>query len=265
EGSIHDDATASKLGFRGGTVAGNIHMDQFVPVLVEAFGNEWFETGHLSLRFLNATTDREIVRAHVTPPADPKDPNPVEAWMLREDGLEVARGSAGIGDISQSALHQTDLRSCDPKGLRILQELRPGEVIGSFEEQYAGKQQQERLEKGWISDPLAWYSGPSPWGGSLASPSALVELLWFAPTEALRAKIGRSVGLFGSIEVAHTQGPVFLDQAYSVSSEVISLGESPKTEIIWFDSAAKDDEGRTVATMRMQLRFMKASSELYSA
>ncbi|MCP4002894.1 MAG: hypothetical protein GY725_01735, partial [bacterium] len=47
EGSIHDDATASKLGFRGGTVAGNIHMDQFVPVLVEAFGNEWFETGHL--------------------------------------------------------------------------------------------------------------------------------------------------------------------------------------------------------------------------
>ena len=27
KGSIHDDATASKLGFRGGTVAGSIHMD----------------------------------------------------------------------------------------------------------------------------------------------------------------------------------------------------------------------------------------------
>ena len=25
EGSIHDDATAEKLGFRGGTVAGDIH------------------------------------------------------------------------------------------------------------------------------------------------------------------------------------------------------------------------------------------------
>ena len=25
-GSIHDDATAAGLGFRGGTVAGNIHM-----------------------------------------------------------------------------------------------------------------------------------------------------------------------------------------------------------------------------------------------
>ena len=28
-GSIHDDATAAKLGFRGGTVAGDVHMNQF--------------------------------------------------------------------------------------------------------------------------------------------------------------------------------------------------------------------------------------------
>ena len=56
----------------------------------------------------------------------------------------------------------------------------------------------------------------------------------------------------------------FLDQAYTVTSEVVSLGESPKTEILWFDSEASDADGRTVATMRMQLRFMKASSELYS-
>ena len=31
-GSIHDDATATELGFRGGTVAGDIHMNQFPPV-----------------------------------------------------------------------------------------------------------------------------------------------------------------------------------------------------------------------------------------
>ena len=33
-GSIHDDATASKLGFKGGTVAGSLHMDQFAPLAV---------------------------------------------------------------------------------------------------------------------------------------------------------------------------------------------------------------------------------------
>ena len=34
-GSIHDDATAERLGFRGGTVAGDIHMNQFPPVLLQ--------------------------------------------------------------------------------------------------------------------------------------------------------------------------------------------------------------------------------------
>lgn len=265
EGSIHEDATASKLGFRGGTVAGNIHMDAFVPVLLEAFGNTWFETGHLSLRFLNATTDREIVRAFVGEPrgSDPSRTEQVDVWMEREDGMEVARGSAGIGDAAQSALRTADLRPCDPDRLRILHSLKPSTVIGPFEDQFAGKLQGERLAKGWISDPLDWYSQPSPWGGAVAPPSAMVELLWFAPTQALRREIGRSVGLFGSIEVAHVAGPVFLDRPYAVTTEIVALGESPKTEVLWFDSSARDADGGLIATMRMQLRFMKASSELY--
>ena len=40
---IHDDATAAELGFRGGTVAGDVHMNQFPPVLLRVFGKEWFE------------------------------------------------------------------------------------------------------------------------------------------------------------------------------------------------------------------------------
>jgi hypothetical protein len=259
-GSIHDDATASKLGFRGGTVAGNIHMDQFVPVLVEAFGNAWFETGNLSLRFMNATTDGERVRVHV---AEPNGASQVDVFMLRDDGMEVARGTAGVGDNSKSALRTTDLRPCDPSELRILSSLRAGQPLGPFEDKRAGTQQRARLDKGWISDPLDWYSGASPWGGAISSPSGLVELLWGPTTEALRKDIGRSVGLFGSIEVAQLAGPVFLDQKYEVRSEIVALGQSPKTELIWFDSIAADADGRDVASMRMQLRFMKASSDLY--
>ena len=40
KGSIHDDATASKLGFKGGTVAGSIHMDQFAPVVQQLYGDD---------------------------------------------------------------------------------------------------------------------------------------------------------------------------------------------------------------------------------
>ena len=68
-GSIHDDATATKLGFRGGTVAGSIHLELFPPLLLRAFGQRWFERGTISMYFLNATTDREAVRAFVKEPA----------------------------------------------------------------------------------------------------------------------------------------------------------------------------------------------------
>src|SRR3954469_5405332 len=70
KGSIHDDATASKLGFKGGTVAGSIHMDQFVPGLVALHGERWFETGALSLYFTQATVDSEAVRASIEPGAE---------------------------------------------------------------------------------------------------------------------------------------------------------------------------------------------------
>jgi hypothetical protein len=77
QGSIHDDATATALGFRGGTVAGSIHMDQFPPLLLEAFGQGWFETGSLSLYFRHATTDGEPVQAFVErPPPGERDAGP---------------------------------------------------------------------------------------------------------------------------------------------------------------------------------------------
>jgi hypothetical protein len=79
---------------------------------------------------------------------------------------------------------------------------------------------------------------------------------------ALRGAVGDAVGLFGAIEVAHLEGPLLLGETYRVTAEVVALSESPKTESLWFDSVAWLDE-RPVASQRMMLRFMKASSPLY--
>ena len=47
--SIHDDATAEKLGFAaGGPIEGPTHFSQFVPLLAHLWGEQWFETGTLS-------------------------------------------------------------------------------------------------------------------------------------------------------------------------------------------------------------------------
>jgi len=262
EGSIHDDETAGRLGFRGGTVAGDVHMNQFPPVLLEIFGRRWFETGNLSLSFKNATVDRERVRVYAEPL--PEGEVQTRVWMEREDGMLVCSGTAAIDDHSASLLREKDLRPCDPSELRILDRLHPGLSLGHYEVMAVPDKQFERYDKGLISDPLSWYREDSPWGGVIACPSTFIEYLWGYPMQALGKLVGESVGLFGAIEIGAHGEPFLLDRHYSINSEVVCVGQSPQTEYVWYDSIARNDRGQTVATMRMQSRAMKASSPAYA-
>ncbi len=262
-GSIHDDATAAKLGFRGGTVAGNIHMDQYASALVDTFGPEWFERGALSLYFINATVDGEAVRVALAAPR-PRQ-SQIEVAMFRDDGMQVSAGTASMYDHSRSALNVRDLKPADPASLRILKPLQIGQSLGEYTLAVNAKQFRQRLDAGLISAPLPWYADESPWGGPIAPPSLLVELLWGPPMRGVTEAIGKTggVGLFGAIEVAHHNGPVLQDRTYVVSARVVALSESPKTESMWFDSSAHDASGKLIVTQRMMLRFMKDSSPLY--
>src|SRR6516225_7694994 len=128
-GSIHDDATATSLGFRGGTVAGSIHMDQFPPLALRAFGDGWFEDGSLSLYFRHATTDGEPVRAFIERPPRQRDVQ-TRAWATTTDDVVVAEGTAGRGQPAEtSALRSRDLRAVDPTQLRILAGIKPGALL----------------------------------------------------------------------------------------------------------------------------------------
>jgi hypothetical protein len=81
--------------------------------------------------------------------------------------------------------------------------------------------------------------------------------------ERVSPAIGGAFGMFGAFEVAYEAGPVFLDRPYQVEGRVVGVGESPKTEYVWWDATARDERGVTVARLRHLLRFLKASSPLY--
>jgi acyl dehydratase len=264
-GSIHDDDTAAALGFRGGTVAGSVHLDQFPPLLLQALGQRWFETGSLSLYFRHATTDGEPVQAFVErPPAGADDPQ-VRAWMTTPAGELVAEGTAAVGNPqAPSALHERDLRPADPAELRILKALKAGDVLGDFRAPVKSERQWSVIEQEAMTEPLDWYSGPSPWGGPIASPSGVVGLLYRQLLVDAKEAMGEHVGLFGAIEIRFRSGPVFLDRDYRVAGEVAAVSQTPKTEVLWFDSRALDDRDEPVAEMRMMLRQMKQSSPLYN-
>lgn len=260
-GSIHDDSTAAELGFRGGTVAGDVHMNQFPPVLIRAFGNEWFERGNLSLSFKNATVDLEKVQVFVEKPVSGEVQTKV--WMEREDGLLVATGTAALGDHSGSELRRKDLRPCDPSELRILNRLRAGLSLGEYDVFTDPTKQFQRFDTKVISDPLSWYRESSPWGEPVAAPCTVLEYLWAYPMQGLQPLVGDSVGLFGAIEIGFVNGPLLMNRNYHLSSEVVCVGHSPQTEYVWYDTRAVNDAGDLVATMRMQSRVMKASSPAY--
>jgi len=261
-GNIHQDHTAQRLGFRGGTIPGSVHMDQFPPLLVEAFGRAWFETGSLSLAFKYATIDKEEVIAMVACPPRRSDVQ-VEARTERPDGTLVAVGTASVGDPGEdSHLHAIDLRPTETAQLRILCDVQPGLTRLQHTGRIESSSVAGRIEAGGLLDVLEWYTGASPWGSPVAHPAAVVQLLRNRGGE-FGPNVAQAVGLYGAIEIRHHAGPVLLDRDYEVVGEVVAVGVSPRTEYLWYDTRALDPGGQVVASMRMQLRWMTASSPLY--
>jgi hypothetical protein len=266
--NIHDDETAQKLGFKGGTIAGSIHMDQFVPVLLDAFGERWFESGSLSLAFRNATISGEPVIAMVGEVADGIDTDveavQVAVRMERPDGELIAEGTASVGaPASPTHLEAIDMRAAeDPSTLRILDGVRGGDALPGHEVTLDPSHLRARIDAGALTEPIDWYTGASPWGGPVANPSTMVQLLRNRPGD-FGPHVAAAVGLFGAIELRHHAGPVVFGEDYRVEGEVVAVGSSPRTEYVWYDTRARDSAERVVASMRMQLRWMTASSPLY--
>lgn len=261
-GSIHDDGVAKKLGFRGGTVAGSIHMEQFPPLLMQTFGERWFETGSLSLYFRNATIDNEPVRACVqrSPVADDSQ---IDVAMEKEDGTVVLEGTASIGDPRDPSMLRRKLDEPRDAGeLRILSELEPGDLAAV----------QTRLTRDAVAarakaatEPLDWYTKDSPWGAPIVSPTMVVHMM-VNVQRSMHLRRDGAVGLYGAIEVRHLNGPVFVERDYNVSGKILSLGTTPKTEYMWYETLMTDAAtGSEIASMLMMLRFMKASSPLWGA
>jgi hypothetical protein len=260
-GSIHDDATAQKLGFRGGTVAGNIHFEMLVPILLKAFGPRWFERGTLSIDFKYATVDYEDVRGIVDMPPEGATDAQVAVLMERPTGEVVGLGTASVGDSpAQTALAAKDLSKYDSGEYKALKDVQAGDTFPVVQATVSRQVAEERTKV--ITEPLPWYVGESPWGGPIATPTIMVGALTTAQTASVRDHRGLGVGLYGAIEIRNVNGPVFVDQPYSAGGEVVARGQSPKTEYIWYESYLEDAGGKRIAEMLMQLRFMKGSAEL---
>lgn len=256
QGSIHNDAVASKLGFRGGTVPGSIHMDQFVPLLAEVHGPAWFESGGMSVYFTRATTDNEPVQASIEPGAAR-----TRLTMIDEAGAQVCQGTATVGGLDEASELRARMLAQTPAAggsLRILADI----AVGDEARDMAVKVTREKLDKALetITEPMPAYARDG-----VLPPSQIVHLAHMTRATVM-AKQKRAVGLFGALETQVFAGPLRVDVDYLAHSRILKLTESPKTENVWYEVIFRETGSDTDAGLVLdRLRFMKASSPLWSA
>jgi hypothetical protein len=271
DSSIHDPEAAKKLGFRGAAVGGNNHLDLFAPLLVETYGREWFERGSMSVYFLNVVVSGEPVQAVVERPASPGAQTRIHARRADDPGFRVCEGTASLGDYSKSELRTRNLKTCDDSQLRLLKGVKVGKILGTAQIAPSTAGQEALLSSGALNEPMDWYRGKSPWGGPIASLNSTVGMMFRLLVgdgehhhhDRISPAIGDTLAMFGAFEIAFENGPVFLDRPYTIEGKVVGVGDSPKTELLWWDAVARDEKGVAVVTMRHLLRFLKATSPLY--
>jgi hypothetical protein len=181
--------------------------------------------------------------------------------MERDDGTLVLEGTASIGSPAEpSMLRQKLAESREVGELRILEHLAAGTKIPPMPTRLTASVAAPRLTA--ITEPLAWYTDASPWGGAIANPGLVVHAM-VRLQDGMNLRPG-AVGLYGAIEVRHIVGPVFIEHDYEVSGSILAVGQTPKTEYFWYESIMRDPaHGNDVASMIMMLRFMRASSQLW--
>ena len=257
KGGIHDDETANDLGFEGGTVAGSIHMEQFVPLLLQHFGNDWWRSGSLSLYFMTATIHKQPVRCFL----EPLPQNRAKVWMENEAGDIVMQGTAAAAPDPNSEIKQriADIRPATD--IRMFADVVPGKVSDPFPTRMSKAAVEGRVSV--ITEPLACYADSSEFGGHVVPMATLVGLM--RPAEPVIAPIkGAFVGMYGAIEIEFVNGPAIAEHDYTVTGEAIGLSDSPKTEIIWHRHTLRDaSTGDEVVRMIKMDRLLKGASPLW--
>ncbi|SFQ84982.1 hypothetical protein SAMN05216578_10729 [Halopseudomonas formosensis] len=250
--SIHDDNMAEKLGFRAGPIEGPTHFSQFVPLLAEIWGRDWFERGCFSAHFQNMVFEGEQVRAFVERPAP--GATRVRCWAEKADGTPVLEASASLGpDDGPSLLDERMARLRPPERLVILADLQVG-MQGAREERVRMDADQhmgdlypfslnQKLER--ITENSPWYShaDSSPWGRAII-PLEMVSVLAEYSSKLAAFPVKQPViGLFADQEIRMVDGPLFVGEDYLIRREVVALSESKRTESYWVRSRIYSADG----------------------
>jgi hypothetical protein len=254
-GSIHNDAVASKLGFKGGTVPGSVHMNQFVPLILKVYGDKWLEHGTLSAFFTQATVDNEQVRATAE-----RGDQRIRLRMYNEPGDQICEATASLSVPDDGAELVRRMASQDPAEagrLRILADVKVGDEQRDIPLNLPREMLLRTLET--ITEDIPAY------GDDNVLPPGLVIHLAHGVRSVVLGQQKQAVGLFGALEIRALKGPFRADVDYLARTKILKLSESPRTENVWYDVTIADAKTKEdIGVVRFLIRLMKGSSPLWA-
>jgi hypothetical protein len=272
--SIHDDATARELGFKGGTIEGPTHFSQFAPLACALWGEEWLAKGCISVHYRAPSFDGEEVVAFLRRPD--AGGRQAEIWMAKTDGTEVLRGTISAGDAGgrQTALEKRMTELSPLAEPVILSDVRVGATVPRMVVRMDFDQRMGVLYPFSLADKLpvitepspAYSGGDNPWGRAIVPVemvSVLMQHSWDETTVGIK---GPAVGLFADQEIRLFDEPVFVGEDYEIDREVVFLSGSRRTESVWVRSTLyRPGSSTPVARMLLNCAIMKESYPPYEA
>ena len=242
ENSIHTDAVAQKIGMRGGTIPGTVHLTHFPPLLEQLVGGAWREAGSISMFYTYATTDGEPVRAFIDVPNGGAIDQQMSAGVENEAGVIVCKGTVARGKpTAASYVRSLEIEQAPPGASRILAAMSPGVEVSPVEHFIVEDEAGSEI----LTDPQKMYRALAVFPQGVNTKPA--------------------VGFFGATDLTLHAGPIRTQTPYRKTGRVIGVGQSAKTEFAWYDSELHDSDGRLIAEMRHMTRWMKISSPLWAA
>ena len=250
KGSIHDDAEAQKLGFRGGFVPGSVVGTAALPPAWQAFGPKWFEGGWYSFTFVSPVYIDDEVREQATLAG-----NELAIQVVDRAGRLCCNGRAGLG----SAI-PWDARA---DGTHGAEGVLPGIEIG-----HRFNPLEFRLDPGLCratveaaGDQTAWFRDGSPWGEPLAPPEQLhVEALHLVsrPDQPRVPRVTgvRGPGMWAQHDLAIDR-PLLPGRPYVITEWVADKGRSGRTIFLTYEFEVAG-EGRVFARGRHKAKWLAA-------
>lgn len=237
--SIHDDAQAQRLGFRGGFVPGSVVGTAAMPALTAAFGEQWINGGWYSLTFVSPVYIDDEVREVAQ-----RDGDSIAVQVLDRAGRLCCNGRAGLGaivpwDVSQDGSHGVE---------GVL----PGIEIGHtfYPEQFTPELEVCLGTVNSGGDETPWYRDGSPWGRAIVPPEYLHVVALHLVRHPEQAKVPRVTGvrepgMWAQHDMA-IEGPLFLGREYTITEKVADKGRSGRTAFLTYEFEVFDGDRRLV-------------------